>query len=167
MFSPADLPEMLRTLGQFLDASVADDAQLDCEERYWKVRWQAADGTWRNRTFTRTDLRTHSDVARRDRRPMAGAPGGEPLNEWSVCLRALGQDLAAQQVELTSLRVESDGFRVRGVQQGRYCSEWFGLEDLLERNQTRQTDRVLQAVRSGPLDVVGGWLARFGRRPTP
>jgi len=158
MLAPDQYAESLRTLGQWLDTAQADDAEIDLEPSFVSVRWQALDGTWYFRSFTRGELARMSETARTQRTHQLGQPGGE----WTVCLRALGQELASENVEISSIRVDGAGFQVSGRRQGLYFNEWFCLEGLLERNIARRTERVLDALRS-PLSVKGaGWSRLLG-----
>jgi hypothetical protein len=158
MLTPDQYPETLRTLGQWLDTAQADDAEIDLESNLLSLRWQALDGTWDLRPFTTGELTRMSEGARHQRTHELGQPAGE----WTVCLRALGQELASESVEISSIRLDGAGFQVSGRRQRLYFNEWYSLEGLLERNMARRTERVLDALRS-PLSVKGaGWRRLLG-----
>ena len=101
MLAPDQYAESFRTLGQWLDTAQADDAEIDLEPSFLTVRWQALNGTWDIRTFTPVQLARMSESARNQRIHQLGQSGGE----WAVCLRALGQELASESVEISSIRL--------------------------------------------------------------
>jgi hypothetical protein len=165
----SDYPEFMRTLGQWLDVNQADEAELALARLSdgtpaWAVRWKRLEGSWASQTFSPQELAEMSKRARVERRAPDGAAGGE----WAICLRALGQVLSEQQFAIQNLRLEEAGFRVSGQLVGRYHSDWFGLEDLLQGNQSRLSERLESARRAiQPAEAPArpsGWRSVF-RRP--
>jgi len=145
--------DILRALGRLFDDERANEIEITIHEAFLAVSWMKLGNTPQQRSLQDIDLETLRNEARQLRKGgLDPAPGS-----LSEMLRTLGQEMANDKIEATSITEEQEGFRVSGISGGRYTQQLYRKAELKRQSEKRR------AARGGR---TGGSLgARLSRNP--
>jgi len=150
MADPAELPDLLRALGRFLDRQSATKVEIVNQGAFFAVSWErqnksgefsrqpAATSTSEQRAYQDHDMEVLREQARELRK---GGGTGSPGGKLDELLRTLGQELARDNIELSTVVQERDGLRVSGIAGGRYFRRLYGTTELLSESRKRRMER--------------------------
>lgn len=130
--------DILRALGRALDEQKASGIQITAHETFLAVAWgQRAPGS-ELQAYQEHHLQTLRMKARDMR---TGAGGRVQPGSLAELLRTLGQELDQGQIEASGIIQEPDGFRVSGIQGGRYFTRFFRTSELMQLSLMRRQRR--------------------------
>jgi hypothetical protein len=107
--------EVLRVVGQFLDREAARQIEIFEAATFVTVAWRTDAGERQRRDFTHDEI----EDLQKDARFQRGTPIPDVPSSLAEVLRTLGQMLDVQQVSVSSITEEPDGYRIKGLGDGR------------------------------------------------
>jgi hypothetical protein len=138
--------DLLRALGQMLDAEGAETIEIADDETTITVTWIDRDGDERVRTV---DKAGDVEAMRRDGRRRRGSATPRAEQSREELLRTLGQELDLTGAHLVHIR-EVHGFKVSvSEKDARRTDHWYSHDELLEKSRARRAHRSAEAQPDG------------------
>jgi hypothetical protein len=132
--------DVLRAIGRFLDEEGASNVEVRAHEAFLAIMWASDRPGGEQRSYQEHELDALRAQARFLRRG-GGGSGVAADGSFAELLRTLGQELDEVGMELTALVQETDGFRVSGVQDGRYRTQLCFFSELEEATAFHRAKR--------------------------
>ena len=129
--------DVLRALGRLLDEHQASHVEVENHEAFLTVSWQQYNGVAQQQYLQEVEL----DSLRKRAKAMRKAGDRGMEGTFAEMLRTLGQELDAQQVEVSTIIEDREGFKVTGLQQGRYYRDSFRRGQLSTLSTQRRSRR--------------------------
>ena len=130
--------ELLRVIGQWLDANEAQSIELLATAHTITVRWRPPRGRPLAYTFDGDELAEMGQKARAQLTDQAGQMAGQ----WATLLRTLGHELDHTGRELLVARSVAEGIQVLGTDPTTPATQWFAPERLGHWNAVQRASRV-------------------------
>jgi hypothetical protein len=127
--------DVLRALGRELDQHQARGIQITAHETFLSVGWGQRAQVDAYQEHHLATLRMQAHAMR------TGTGGDNPTGSLSELLRTLGQELDQGKIEANGITQEAEGFRVSGVQSGRYFTRLYRTSELYHLSRDRREAR--------------------------
>jgi len=161
--APRQWADLLRALGRSLDAQNAGHIEILNRDAFLSVFWDAGAPGADQRAYQEHDL----EALRAAAREMRSGSGGNPGGSLAEMLRTLGQELDANQVDLSRVAEVATGFEVSGEAGGKYFRRVYMTEELVglgaQRRAARPTGILLLKRVSMGADVYAKDDQRLGK----
>jgi hypothetical protein len=130
--------DLLRALGRSLDEQKAYGIKIAVHETFLSVEWGPGGGA-----RTQAYQEHHLEHLRKQARAMRSGESGNASTPGALCelLRTLGQELDQAKVEANGIVQEAEGFRVSGVQKGKYFTQLYRTRELQHLSRLRREAR--------------------------
>ena len=128
------------------------DVEIVEHEAFVRVSWRTHSGSAARQAYTDLnlfELRTMS-------RQLRGEPTVDPAGEHEELLRTLGQELDAEELQVSGVVEKGEEFFVSGSTAGRYFNRAYGRDDLLTLSQHRQRLRTTSVSEEAQADEQRG-----------
>ena len=146
--------DLLRAVGQFLDADAPESVEIADEGATLTLNWVDRDGNPQARTF---DKKHDLDKMRQEGRGRRGTPAEQSNGEREELLRTLGEELDMTGANLVRIK-EIHGYKVIVVDDAERIELWYSRDELLEKSRARRDQR-----RVAPFGTRSAWW-RFRQR---
>jgi hypothetical protein len=130
--------DVLRALGRSLDLQFARGIKITVHETFLSVEWGHPSSHTQTRSYQEHHL---ADLLAQARAMRTGSGEGTPSASLGELLRTLGQELDRANVEANGIVQEPTGFRVSGIQGGRYFRQFYRTSELLQLSRARREAR--------------------------
>lgn len=182
--SPGHYSDILRAIGRLLDEREAllgpeagdpsgegrklaygstqiRDVEIIEYEAFMAVSWRTGDGSVGQQAYTELNL---ADL-RRQARSLRGETAGHAVGRRERLWRTLGQELDAEQMNVSGIFEREDDLLVTGVAGGRYVNNPYRVHDLRVSSRQRRLFRTMQPVQQPASSPGrGSWWRPWARR---
>jgi hypothetical protein len=136
MPSPGQYAELLRIVGQMLDAEMVQHAEIVNHEGLIRISWHTHEGAQQARSYEEIAIHSLLQEARSHR-------GSAPIGRHgrAELLRTLGQELDREHISLGSIVEEAGGYRTSGIACGRFYTRFYTEHELRTANTRRHIRR--------------------------
>lgn len=111
-----------------------EDVEIVEHESFIRVSWRAPGGSAARRAYTELTL----SLLHARSRQLRGALSSDPAGEREELLRTLGQELDAEELQVSGIFEKEDEFFVSGSASGSYFTRSYARDELLTLSQYRQ-----------------------------
>jgi len=159
MENPGEQADILRALGSSLDEAGATGIEILNHGAFLAVFWQ---GPGQDPGSSQQAYREHelSKLRAKGRAMRQGFGGGSPGGRLEELLRALGQALDRDGMDVSGIVQQDEGFLVSVTVQGRYAPRLYKSEELLALSAERRSARSMSL--SGDADGTAAANALLG-----